>query len=160
MPKHTSKWAHHLERLEFLLSFPSVVNPVSWCSKLTPYRVRFLTLLWKYSRLSIHNIVVVRIDDEIHEQFLTKFKDLKVRITYYCARVYIDYSFYVTPDWRFRYWWYQDTRSKGGMKCVDHVQARQNQHFMLCTQIWRPFCNQFEGKVHDFNFGTLLRYIL
>jgi len=22
---------------------------------------------------------------------------------------------------------------------------------------WRPFCNSFEGKVDDFNFGTLLR---
>lgn len=24
-------------------------------------------------------------------------------------------------------------------------------------QIWRPFCNQFEGLVEDFNYGTLLR---
>jgi len=24
-------------------------------------------------------------------------------------------------------------------------------------QLWRPFCNQFEGQVNDFNFGTLLR---
>lgn len=22
---------------------------------------------------------------------------------------------------------------------------------------WRPFCNMYEGKVEDFNFGTLLR---
>lgn len=26
-------------------------------------------------------------------------------------------------------------------------------------QRWRPFCNQYEGLVHDFNFGTLLRSV-
>lgn len=24
-------------------------------------------------------------------------------------------------------------------------------------QTWRPFCNEFEGLVEDFNYGTLLR---
>ncbi|XP_068190316.1 protein PBDC1 [Antennarius striatus] len=24
-------------------------------------------------------------------------------------------------------------------------------------EVWRPFCNQFEGLVEDFNYGTLLR---
>ncbi|KAG7217782.1 hypothetical protein INR49_010134 [Caranx melampygus] len=24
-------------------------------------------------------------------------------------------------------------------------------------ETWRPFCNQFEGQVEDFNYGTLLR---
>ena len=28
---------------------------------------------------------------------------------------------------------------------------------VIVLQLWRPFCNQFEGKVKDFNFGTLLR---
>ncbi|KAG7263717.1 hypothetical protein CRUP_017688 [Coryphaenoides rupestris] len=23
--------------------------------------------------------------------------------------------------------------------------------------MWRPFCNQFEGVIEDFNYGTLLR---
>lgn len=27
----------------------------------------------------------------------------------------------------------------------------------VCAQRWRPFCNQFEGIVEDFNYGTLLR---
>lgn len=32
--------------------------------------------------------------------------------------------------------------------------------FDLCPfppQRWRPFCNQFDGVVEDFNYGTLLR---
>lgn len=29
--------------------------------------------------------------------------------------------------------------------------------FVCCFQRWRPFCNQFEGLVEDFNYGTLLR---
>jgi len=29
--------------------------------------------------------------------------------------------------------------------------------FQFCFQKWRPFCNQFEGVVDDFNYGTLLR---
>lgn len=28
---------------------------------------------------------------------------------------------------------------------------------MLLLKKWRPFCNQFEQIVEDFNFGTLLR---
>ncbi|TNN44940.1 Protein PBDC1 [Liparis tanakae] len=24
-------------------------------------------------------------------------------------------------------------------------------------EVWRPFCNRFEGLVEDFNYGTLLR---
>ncbi|XP_029283937.1 protein PBDC1 isoform X5 [Cottoperca gobio] len=24
-------------------------------------------------------------------------------------------------------------------------------------EVWRPFCNQFEGLIEDFNYGTLLR---
>ena len=31
--------------------------------------------------------------------------------------------------------------------------------FVFCVQKWRPFCNEFEGKVQDFNFGTLLRCV-
>lgn len=27
----------------------------------------------------------------------------------------------------------------------------------LASQTWRAFCNQFEGVVEDFNYGTLLR---
>lgn len=27
----------------------------------------------------------------------------------------------------------------------------------LASQTWRTFCNQFEGVVEDFNYGTLLR---
>lgn len=29
--------------------------------------------------------------------------------------------------------------------------------FVPTRQRWRPFCNQFEGLVEDFNYGTLLR---
>lgn len=32
-----------------------------------------------------------------------------------------------------------------------------SESFGLCFQMWRPFCNQFEGLVEDFNYGTLLR---
>ena len=28
---------------------------------------------------------------------------------------------------------------------------------VFVLQTWRPFCNQFEGLVEDFNYGTLLR---
>lgn len=28
---------------------------------------------------------------------------------------------------------------------------------LVPVQTWRPFCNQFEGQVEDFNYGTLLR---
>ena len=27
----------------------------------------------------------------------------------------------------------------------------------VSVQKWRPFCNMYEGKVEDYNFGTLLR---
>ena len=47
-------------------------------------------------------LFAVRIDDEIHEQFLTKFKDLKVHITYYCAQVLIIPFTPITLDWCFR----------------------------------------------------------
>ncbi|KAJ0057521.1 hypothetical protein NL108_009266, partial [Boleophthalmus pectinirostris] len=35
-----------------------------------------------------------------------------------------------------------------------HLLNKLNGMFL---QRWRPFCNQFEGIVEDFNYGTLLR---
>ncbi|KTG35962.1 hypothetical protein cypCar_00032622 [Cyprinus carpio] len=35
------------------------------------------------------------------------------------------------------------------MKAYNHAEVYYNK--------WRPFCNQFEGVVEDFNYGTLLR---
>lgn len=36
-----------------------------------------------------------------------------------------------------------------------HLGVRHYSMFVL--QTWRLFCNQFEGLVEDFNYGTLLR---
>uniref|UniRef100_A0A3Q1HNW8 Polysaccharide biosynthesis domain containing 1 n=1 Tax=Acanthochromis polyacanthus TaxID=80966 RepID=A0A3Q1HNW8_9TELE len=39
------------------------------------------------------------------------------------------------------------------VKVLTHDQLKSD----TAKERWRPFCNQFEGLVEDFNFGTLLR---
>lgn len=36
---------------------------------------------------------------------------------------------------------------------------QKTSRLFLSIQKWRPFCNMYEGKIEDYNFGTLLRYV-
>jgi len=94
---------------------------------------------------------LTKLDDEIYSDFRGTFKDLDVkRLTT------------------------EDLKSEGakevrpGLRGWDLVLKRWNHRrvlkgppglfrFLLMFQVWRPFCNRFEGLVEDFNYGTLLR---
>ncbi|XP_075938962.1 protein PBDC1 isoform X3 [Anarhichas minor] len=70
---------------------------------------------------------LTKLDDKIYSSFRETFKELDIKL--------------LKPD---------DLKSD----MAKEVGTTPN---LYIYNVWRPFCNQFEGLIEDFNYGTLLR---
>lgn len=82
-------------------------------------------------------------DDQIYTKFREAFPDLSIQV--------LDPTLLKSDE--AKEVWKAPTYVILDLKSWDKILRSQ----VLVLQKWRPFCNQFDGIVEDFNYGTLLR---